>query len=110
MADIVGFLGYHGQTLEYLDDEHFSLVQGNSLCLVDVEKGPREMILRTETGISCFASNAKCGYVAIASDFGGGGVDVVRHSTQQSVVSLANPTCAKIKSLAFQELVIGCLL
>lgn len=103
MADIVGFLGYKGQSLAFVDDAHYALIQGNTLCISDLEKGPREMILRCDTGISCFASHPRSGLIALAPIFGSTSIEIMRISTQQIEISLGVPTSAPLIDIAFSR-------
>lgn len=103
MTDLVGFLGYSGQTLRFLDQENVALVQGNALCVLEASRGPREMLLRMEGGISCFASHPQSGSVALASAFGGNTVEIVKYATQQLEMTVKVPTNARLVDMAFSR-------
>ncbi len=105
--DIVGSLGYIGQTIHFIDGERFAYITGNSLCIYDTTKGPREMLWKTDRGISSFAacmSTQSMIYTPILPSVElQYNVEVVNTADQTEKGELLNPAVCPIIYLAFSR-------
>ena len=101
--DIIGAIGYSGQDFVMLEQDTFGYITGRSICIVSIATGPKEMIWRTETGISRIASHHLTHRLAIVPELAKYDVEVIDLLGVDSVISLRNPSSAKIVDVGFSR-------
>ena len=102
--DVVGSLGYIGQDIKFVDVDRFAFKTGNSLCIYDTSKGPREMVWKMESGVNCFSTNPEIQSMAITpTSSGNNDVEIVNVVDQTTRAVLENPTQSPIIALCFSR-------
>lgn len=105
--DVVGSLGYIGQTLNFIDGERFAYLTGNALCIYDTTKGPREMLWKMEKGLACFAACLNTQSMIFTSSLPSAdsstNIEVVNTADQSVKGELYNPTACPVLFLAFSR-------
>lgn len=101
--DIVSSLGYIGQELFYLSPERFATITGNSICIYDSIKGPRDLIWQTENGIQTISINTTTESMAIASIKSSESIQVINYNDQTLLYNLENPTNSLIIKIQFSR-------
>ncbi|KAJ1410674.1 hypothetical protein B484DRAFT_187343, partial [Ochromonadaceae sp. CCMP2298] len=101
--DVVGTLGYLGQEIHFLDAERYAYKTGNSVCIYDTTKGPREMIWKMENGVSCVAACFESQSMVFAPSAAGCPLEVVNSADQQPRITLDNPIPAAVIYTAFNR-------
>ena len=103
MSDIVSNVGYSGQELTFLTKEAYCFISGKALCIYDINRGPREMIWRPNTGICCIASHIGNEYLALAPMKAGAEIELINFSTQETICALENPCDSEIINMEFSR-------
>lgn len=101
--DIVGSLGYIGQDILFTNNECFAYLTGNAVYLYDVSKGPRELVWKTETGVSCFATNFECRSMIFAPIVSKKFLEVVNFSDLTLRLTLDNPFDVPVIHVSFSR-------
>jgi WD40 repeat protein/uncharacterized membrane protein YgcG len=102
--DVVGALGYVGQDLKFIDGERFAFRTGNSLCIYDTAKGPREMVWKMETGVSSFCTNVETQSIAYApASTATFDVELVSVGDQSTRATLENPSKTPVIDMCFSR-------
>lgn len=129
MCDVHACLGYHGEDIVFVKPDQFAYISGNGVCLMDVSKGPRDIIWRPELGISKFVTHLSTNRMVLVPKMAlGASLEVVdltdlaavgssstssssaismttagfsHHHHRENHISLKNPTEAKIVDVAF---------
>jgi WD40 repeat protein len=101
--DIIGAIGYSGQDFVMLEQDTFGYITGKGICIVSIATGPKEMIWRTETGISRIASHRLSHRIAIVPELARYDVEVIDLLGVDAVISLRNPSSAKIVDVDFSR-------
>lgn len=99
--EILGTLGYSGEHIEFTAPDTLCYASGNGLCLLDTGKGPKDIIWRSEKGISCWSSHQTTNQLVIAPKIDGANVTILSSLTSQVVVNLSNPAGGKIINFCF---------
>jgi len=103
MSDIVGVLGYEGQDVCFLESDYYAYATGKSCFVMDINKGPREMLWRVESGIACIASHVGLQLMAIAPVNVNMGVEIVKFSTQTVLAAISLPCTGQVVDMAFSR-------
>jgi len=106
--DVISTLGYTGQKVIYLNDENLLYVTGNGAVVVDLVKGPKDIIWRMDKGISTCLSHIESKRLVIAPNVIGSSLEIIdasvtKQSPRAAIMLLENPSMAKIISLSFSR-------
>mmetsp|Transcript_407 Transcript_407/g.764 ORF Transcript_407/g.764 Transcript_407/m.764 type:complete len:1920 (-) Transcript_407:94-5853(-) len=99
--EVLGVLGYSGEQLGFLTSENFSFASGNGLCVIDVNKGPKDVIWKSVKGIQKWAFNAASNKLVIAPKIDGDSIALMTLPEYKNSVPLPNPTGGKIIDFSF---------
>lgn len=101
--DIVGSLGYIGQSINFIDVESFAYVTGNALCMYNFVKGPRELIWKCENGLSCFATNSETKSIVYCPSVGRVDLELVVSKDSVKRTTLNNPLPVPMVNVCFNR-------
>lgn len=101
VMDIVGFCGFAGRSLHWLDEERFVFSSGAGLCVFDVVHGPRGFVWRTDDGVGSIASCAASKSIAVAHDKRSSKIEIITSVGYEVIATLKNPTTGKVVDMAF---------
>jgi WD40 repeat protein len=99
--EILGTLGYSGEHIEIISPDTLCYRSGNGLCMIDTIKGPKDILWRTEKGISCWSSHQETNQIVIAPNIDGGHLSLYSLTTSQITGTLPNPVGGKIIYFSF---------
>jgi WD40 repeat protein len=102
MSDIVSNAGYFGQSVAFVTKEAYCFISGNSLCIYELKKGPREMIWR-EQGIGCICTHVGSESLALAPSVAAGPIEIVHFSNEEVTHTFIPPATSEIISMEFSR-------
>ena len=101
--EVLGTLGYSGEPIELIATDTICYLSGNGLCLHDTIKGPKDIIWKSDKGISCWSSHQLTNQIIIAPNIDNGNLTLYSLATSQVLGSLSNPSAGKIIHFSFSS-------
>lgn len=101
--DISGVCGYSGQPLSFISPDFFAFAAGNSLCIFDINKGAKDLLWKSEKGISAWSTHQHSCRIALAPRADGDSLSLFYYPNHTAITTLPNPSKGKIVYLTFSH-------
>lgn len=101
--EVIGIAGYSGQNLRCISGDQFGFASGNGLCIMDVMKGPQEILWKSEKGISTWNVHHISNIIAIAPLFDGDFITIISLTNRSVLSTLKNPCNGLMVDLSFSK-------
>jgi hypothetical protein len=101
--DALVSLGYTGQEIVFVKNDQYAYITGQSIFVVDINKGPTTMIWRPDNGVNKITANIETNKLVIAPNLSGEDLEVINLETKELINTLQNPTSTKFIDLSYSR-------